>query len=113
VIKLIFSIILLVVSACSDSHTPNSIMAKDEMVNYLIDLHMAEAAMQNLRLESDSAKFVFSVQEKFMLQRHNITDSVFITSYSYYLEHPLALEDIYSAVVDSISLRQSLLNEAE
>ena len=111
--KLIISIILLVVSACSDSQTSNSIMDKDEMVNYLIDLHMAEAAMQNLRLGSDSAKMVFSVQEKYMLQHHNITDSVFINSYSYYLEHPMVLEEIYSAVVDSISLRQSLLNGAE
>ncbi len=111
--KFIFSIILLVACACSDTDRPDHIMDKDKMVNYLIDLHLTEAAMRNIRLDSDSAKIVFSVQEKYMLRQHNITDSIFIASYTYYLDNPSILEEIYGAVVDSISLRQSLLNEAE
>jgi hypothetical protein len=54
---------------------------------------------------------VFAAKEKHLLKEHNVTDSIFIDSYNYYLDHPLKLEDIYAAVVDSISLKQSLLKE--
>ena len=83
------------------------------MTNYLIDLHIAEAAVQNLRLKGDTSMVVFAVKEKQLLLEHNITDSIFINSYNYYLANPIILEEIYSAVVDSISLRQSLLKEAK
>jgi len=109
--KLFFSIILLVALSCSKERVPNSVMSKDEMINYLIDLHISEAAVQNLRLKADSARIVFSIQEKFILNEHKIADSTFIKSYNFYLGRPSMLEEIYSAVVDSISLRQSLLNE--
>ena len=84
-------------------------MTEHDMINYLIDLHIAEAAVQNLRLKVDSAKVVFAAKEKLLLKHHHITDSVFINSYNYYLQNPVKLEEIYGAVVDSISLRQSLL----
>jgi hypothetical protein len=111
--KSFLGIIILVAVNCSSDQQPNTIMDQGQMTNYLIDLHMAEAAVQNLRLKADSAKIVFSAKEKQLLSKHQITDSVFINSYNYYLEHPIKLEEIYSAVVDSISLRQSLLNEAK
>jgi uncharacterized protein DUF4296 len=111
--KSFLSIIILVAISCSSDNPPESVMSEEDMIDYLIDLHIAEASVQNLRLKADSAKTVFKVQEKYLLKTHNITDSVFINSYNYYLGHPRVLEEIYSAVVDSISLRQSLLNEGK
>jgi len=111
--KSFLGIIILVAVSCLSDRSPKSIMNEHDMINYLIDLHLAEAAVQNLRLKGDSAKTVFAVKEKHLLKQHNITDSIFIDSYNYYLGHPIKLEEIYSAVVDSISLRQSLLNQAE
>ncbi len=109
--KSFLGIIILVAISCSFDRQPKSIMNEQEMINYLIDLHIAEAAVQNLRLKADSAMIVFAAKEKHLLKEHNVTDSIFIYSYNYYLNHPLMLEDIYAAVVDSISLRQSLLKE--
>lgn len=111
--KSFLGIIILVAVSCLSEGPPKSLMDDEEMINYLIDLHIAESGVQNLRLSADSSKIVFAAKEKLLLKEHHITDSVFIDSYNYYLEHPLELEKIYSAVVDSISLRQSLLNEAK
>ena len=111
--KSFLGIIILVAVSCSSDRPSNSLMDEHDMINYLIDLHLAEAAVQNLRLKGDSAKIVFAAKEKYLLKEHHITDSIFINSYNYYLEHPIKLEEIYSAVVDSISLRQSLLNNAQ
>ena len=111
--KSFLGIIILVAVSCSFNQQPKSIMDEQDMINYLIDLHIAEAAVQNLRLKADSAKIVFAAQEKYLLNEHHITDSIFIDSYNYYLQRPIKLEDIYSAVIDSISLRQSLLKETQ
>lgn len=102
---------MLMAIACSTDKVPKSVMNEDQMINYLVDLHINESAVQNLRLKTDSAEVVFAVVEKQLMRDHNITDSLFINSYNYYLKNPEKLEYIYAAVVDSISLKQSLLVE--
>jgi hypothetical protein len=109
--KSFLAIIILVATSCGSDKPPKQVLGEGEMISFLIDLHIAEAAVQNLRLKVDSSKVVFEVENRYLLQKHNITDSVFLNSYNYYLAHPKQLEIIYSAVVDSISLRQSLLNK--
>ena len=111
--KSFLGIIILVAVSCLSDGPSKSLMDEEEMINSLIDLHLAEASVQNLRLSGDSSRIVFAAREKQLLKDHHITDSVFINSYNYYLDHPIKLEEIYGAVVDSISLRQSLLNEAK
>ena len=111
--KRLFQIIfLLMVIGCSSDQASIKVMSEPQMVDFLIDLHLAEGGIQDLRLKKDSAAVVFAAQEKLLFKRHDITDSVFIKSYNYYLEHPGQLEKIYSAVIDSLSLRQVLLKES-
>jgi hypothetical protein len=98
-------------TSCGQERLPKEVLGEEEMISFLIDLHLAEAGVQNLRLKADSSKEVFSVENKYLLMKHNITDSLFLNSYNYYLANPNKLEIIYSAVVDSISLRQSLINK--
>ena len=78
------------------------------MVRYLVDLHMAEANVSNLRLPPDTSTYIFEAFELDILEKHGISDTTFMRSYNYYLQNPGQLEEIYSAVVDSISLKQSL-----
>jgi hypothetical protein len=111
--KSFLGIFILVAISCSSDQPPKSIMSEGDMINYLIDLHIAEGAVQNLRLKGDSAKVVFTVKEKQLLKEHHITDSVFVDSYNYYVNHPIKLEEIYAAVIDSVSLRQSLFQEQQ
>lgn len=104
---------MLMAVACSSDRLPESVMTEEQMIKYLVDLHITESSVQNLRLKADSAKVVFATREKYLLKEHEITDSIFIKSYNYYLNNPERLESIYSAVVDSISLKQSLLSDSE
>lgn len=106
---MLFLIIMWLAVGCHRERLPEDVMSPEQMISYLIDLHIAEASVQNLRLRRDSAEVVFAAREKYLLKEHQITDSLFIRSYNYYLRHPDKLEEIYAAVVDSLSLRQSLL----
>ncbi len=98
---------MLTAIACKDSTEQGEIMPTNAMVAYLIELHIAEAKVQNLRLKKDSSEYIFKVYEKHLLEKNGLSDSLFIRSYNYYLENPTELELIYEAVVDSISVRKS------
>lgn len=104
----IFSLIMLTAIACQNKGDNGDIMSKESMVRHLIDLHIAEAEVQNLRLKRDSTEKVFKIYEKYLLDKNDLTDSIFIRSYNYYLKHPEEMESIYEAVVDSISVRSSI-----
>jgi hypothetical protein len=97
--------------SCGEKSSSIEVMTEDEMINFLIDLHLAEANVQDLRLKVDSAEVVFATVERLLYKQHGTTDSMFINSYQYYLERPEQLEIIYTAVIDSLSLRQVLLRE--
>lgn len=99
---------MLTAISCSNSGNKGAIMNEEAMVKYLIDLHIAEAQVQNLRLKKDSSDIVFDIYEKHLLDSNDLTDSLFIRSYNYYLRNPQLMENIYESVVDSISVRKSV-----
>jgi len=99
---------MLTAVACNRSASQVEIMNQEQMVSYLIQLHIAEAQVQNLRLKKDSSKVVFDIYERHLLEKNGLSDTLFVSSYNYYLEHPIELETIYEAVVDSISVRKSI-----
>ena len=99
---------MLAAIACDNSSSQGEVMSEEAMVNYLIELHIAEAQIQNLRLKKDSSEYVFGVYETHLLEKNGITDSLFARSYNYYLRNPEKLEIIYESVVDSISVRKSV-----
>jgi hypothetical protein len=103
---------MLVAIACSSKDSPKGIIDQEKMVDIMIDIHLAEAAVQEMRLQKDSAAKVYAVQEKYIFKKHNVSDTVFLVSYNYYVEHPEQLELIYAAVIDTLSLRQVLLRES-
>lgn len=99
--------------ACSSDDSQKAVLTQEEMVNILIDIHLAEAGVQDMRLVPDSAAKIYSAEEKLIFKKHHVTDSNFIRSYNFYIEHSDQMEEIYSAVIDSLSLRQVLLRESE
>ncbi|MEM9671194.1 MAG: DUF4296 domain-containing protein [Bacteroidota bacterium] len=88
---------------------PADLLSKDQMVSILIDLHLAEAKMSYTgSRKADSIEIIFRNYERAIFDEHSITDSTYFRSYEYYLEHMDQMERIYTAVVDSFSVMNSL-----
>ena len=112
--KYIWALFILAVISCGkEDKLPEGLMDQENMVSFLIDLHTAQSAIQNLRLDTDSAAYLFKVYERQILEEYESEDSVFYKSYSWYLDHPQQMYEIYTAVVDSLSLRESLARRTE
>jgi hypothetical protein len=110
--RIIWILIIPAVMSCSKyDKLPDDYLDKQEMVGFLIDLHLLQSQIQNLRLPNDSAEFTFLVLERELFDEYGYHDSLFYDSYSWYLNHPDQMFEIYTAVVDSLTLQQSLVRK--
>lgn len=81
-------------------------MPKEKMTQVLIDIHIAEAAIALKGLEADSARILYSIQKQKVLKKHGVGEEEYDTSFEYYVNHPELLDEVYTSVVDSLSLRE-------
>ena len=103
----------MVVGCSNEPRPPKGLIGKEQMVAFLVDLHIAEVKVQNLGIKVDSVKKVFSILEADLFRQHQFNDSLYIKSYQFYVEQPSLMEEIYSAVLDTLSLRRDLVEAAE
>jgi len=91
--------------SCSPER-PEGILPKDEMVSIMEDIYISEEKVNHLALSRDSSKIVFEILSRKVFENAQITDSVFKRSFDYYMERPKDMELIYTALVDSLQLRE-------
>ncbi len=112
--KTILVFILLLLVACKDKNAvehPEWLVHKDEMIGFLIDLHVAEAKLIKLGVKKDSSRKLFKVYQEELFEKHQIDDSIYFKSYNYYLGEVEMLREIYDAVVDSLNVKQQLIKQ--
>ncbi|MGB3851607.1 MAG: DUF4296 domain-containing protein [Tunicatimonas sp.] len=113
--KILFIILTAVatLTGCSRGATvaepPGQLLSQQQMVSFLIDLHLAEAKMNYAEVrQSDSTEILFRNYEKHLMNQHGFTDSVYLESYTYYLDNMELMNEIYDDVVDSLNVMSTL-----
>lgn len=98
---------LLVLDGCSSKpKRPAGILSRREMVDVLEEVYIAEAKIGRMGVPGDSADRVFEIFKKKVVEKTNVSDSVFQRSFDYYKHRPQEMELIYTALVDSLNLRE-------
>lgn len=72
----------------------------------MIDIYIAEEKVGKLKLTADSSAALFEIFKGKVLDKAALEDSVFEESFYYYLDRPKEMEQIYSAIVDSLQLKE-------
>lgn len=85
---------------------PPGILSKREMVQIMGELYINEEKVNQLALSRDSAKQVFGIISARLFEDAAVTDSAFRKSFDYYMERPQEMELIYTALVDTLQLRE-------
>ncbi len=85
---------------------PEGILPREEMVSIMEEIYLSEEKVNHLALSRDSAKIVFEAMSKKVFENVQVSDSVFKRSFDYYMERPKDMELIYTALVDSLQLRE-------
>ncbi|WP_319229874.1 DUF4296 domain-containing protein [Draconibacterium orientale] len=102
---LILIIAVFAFSACENEimPKPEHLIKEKKMINMLVDVHLAEAAYNHIRydsamINSRTENFYYSV-----LDKYEVTDSLFEQSLVYYESHPKNFEKMYRKVMSRLS----------
>lgn len=80
----------------------------EQVAVFLKDLYMLETKVKELKVSNDSAKVIFDYYEKQLLEKHQMTDSLYRKSFEYYIDDIRGLTRIYEIIADSLSLEERL-----
>lgn len=94
---------------CVKNQVPEDVIPPEQMTSILIDIYISEAKVKVLSINHDSAGKLFQAFEQQVYEKHHIDSSTYTKSYEYYLNNLEAMEKIYAAVIDSLSLRERLV----
>jgi hypothetical protein len=95
---------LLILGGCAKKKRPADILSRDQMVKALAEIYINEQKINKLSLDTDSSQIVFKKMKDRIFADLGIQDSIMKKSYAYYTDRPLELEQIYTALVDTLNL---------
>lgn len=83
------------------------------MINILIDIHMAEARAGSALLRTqDSTTVYYKSLEQDIFKKYKVDSTKYYSSYRYYMENIQLMDEIYAAVVDSLSSRENSIKSS-
>lgn len=112
-----FSILLLVViiNACNEDKSkevPSNIVSEDVFVEMLKDVHIAESAVEKMRLEDVNS--IIRHKKTFFLNvvnHYGLSQEDFNDNYNFYSEDVTNFSIIYDKVLEALSIEQALTEE--
>lgn len=106
-IFLIFTLLSLVCCSPASEPIPTNLLTEEQMTRIMIDVHLAEAQIENAGLPLDSGDAVYRKMQRQILKKHQVKETDFNTSYQYYLRNLNGLDKIYEKVIDSLTVRET------
>lgn len=100
--------LLIFAAACRNSDKPDYVISEDQLVTILVDIHITEGIASSLPIPYDSSQVVYTLLEKEVFEKHEVSDSVFTQSLLFYLKDPQLMDEVYGRVVDSLSKKQTI-----
>lgn len=103
--SLIASVVTLFYS-CKEKEEREDVLSKKEMVQVLSQIYVIEDKVNRLSLDRDSAQVVFNELMIRLRDSTGVSDSVLKRSLKYYTDRPDQMQEVYTALVDSLNLRE-------
>lgn len=102
----LFAVIALI--SCGEKEAtieiPANILPKEKMVQVLTDVHLAEAEANLRTLPDSTSKEPIGFQKIF--DKDSITKKQYEESLTFYIDHPVLLDSIYTQVLNELSKMQ-------
>ena len=108
-----FFLVVFVVVVIACNHKPaeqlsdKDVIAKDEMIQLLADMHLADAAVQDLKINQDSSKVLYQKYYAQIFEKHKTNTKQFKKSLQYYTQHPEVMDQMYMKVIENLSIKNN------
>lgn len=100
------ALLILLGIGCKEKDQSQVILSESEMVNFLMEMYIAESKFEKLSLPLDSLVALTPIFAERVFEREGVSREVYRKSMEHYLANPKQMERIYSALVDSLSFRE-------
>jgi hypothetical protein len=107
----LITVLIAILSGCKNDRPPG-VLSREQYAALLIEVYLTEAKFSQLPITSDSTMRLYLAHEPELLKKFGLNDSTLAVTYEYYTNHPKELEMVYTAVVDTLSLREQKANTA-
>jgi hypothetical protein len=106
---------LLILSGCTQKGKPKGLLGQADMVRVMTELYLAEQKVATVGVSRDSTAQMFRYMSPEIFSNAGTNDSIFRLSFDYYMENPVQMQEIYTALIDSLNLReqQMISNEVK
>ena len=108
----LLAMIGLLATACSSDDKSADVLSEKQMIRILADMYVLEEKVSRLPVPFDSANHLFPRFRDKYLQEAGISEETFKRSWQYYMNDPKKLDRMYTAVIDSLNLREQSFPEA-
>jgi hypothetical protein len=113
-----FLLTLLILSACKPksafevtddliNDVPDSVLAVEEMVLVMTDIHLAEALVQENKTDTIPQDIRLKEHYAYIFKLHQIDSKKYNSSYNYYSQNPVLMNHIYTKVVEQLNVLES------
>jgi hypothetical protein len=99
-------LMILLFSCQQRKEVPAGVLSHDEMARVFSELYITEEKILRMNLPADSNTAVAKILEEKVFEKTGVPDSIFAMSFEYYMANPRELELIYTALVDSLQLKE-------
>ena len=98
-------------SACGGNHEDETALYPiDSMVNILMDIHLAEARIENTGYRNiDTARADYKKLEQKIFEKHHIDTAKYRKSFDHYTDNIELMSEIYTIIRDSFKLKDSVM----
>ena len=110
---LVVLISLLSLYSCKKAGRPDDVLSQEELADLMVEFYLAEGKINSLGIQRDSAMKLFLPFEQSVMTKKKVSDETLSRTYRYYLDHPLEFEQIYDAIIDTLSLRETKANSIQ
>lgn len=101
-------IVFVLASSCGEQEKqiviPSDVLAKEKMAEVLTDIHITEAEANLRTLPDSSSTEKLSFQKVF--EKNKITKEQYEKSLTFYIDHPVLLNEVYEKVLNELSKMQ-------
>jgi hypothetical protein len=103
---LILFLAAFIATSCEKETRPAGVLSKEQYASFLVEVYLTEARFSQLPVNADSTMRLYLAHEPELLKKFGMADSTLKNTYAYYVNHPKQLEEVYTAVIDTLSLRE-------
>lgn len=89
-------------TACEESR-PEWVMAEQEMVPIIKDLHLAYAGVDVTIRNPKNRPGRYQEMNELVIKKHGVDRQNFYDSYEYYQSHPAQMDSIYQRVINQLN----------